>query len=147
MLQSLINYTSYADRIIIDTFLEANMPMPVAEKLFSHVLNAQHIWTKRVFKEEIEYDRFQIHSIGDFENIHLRNLEAMLQVLHTKDLDELIVYTTSAAGSFVTSVSDILFHVVNHSTYHRGQIVSQFRLNNITPPITDYVMLKRDGLI
>ena len=147
MLQNLINYTSLADKIIIDTFLEANKAMPVAEKLFSHVLNAQHIWTKRVFKEEIEYDRFQMHSVGDFENIHLRNLEAMLQVFHTRDMEEPIIYTTSAAGSFTSSVSDILFHVVNHSTYHRGQIVSQFKLNDITPPVTDYVMLKRDGLI
>ncbi len=147
MFQNLINYTSAADRIVIDTFLEANKSMPVAENLFSHVLNAQHIWTKRVFKEEIEYDRFQIHSVGDFEKIHLRNLEAMLQVLHTRDLDELIVYTTSAAGSFTSSISDILFHVVNHSTYHRGQIVSQFKLNDIKPPVTDYVWLKRDGLI
>lgn len=147
MLQNLINYTSFADRIIIDTFLEADKPMPVAEHLFSHILNAQHIWMKRILREQPEYDRFQVHSIGDFENIHLRNLEAMLQVLHTRDLDELIVYSIPGGGDFVNSISDILFHAVNHSTYHRGQVASQFRLNGITPPVTDYVILKRDGLI
>lgn len=145
MLQNLINYTSLADRIIIDTFLEANKPMPVAEHLFSHILNAQHIWMKRIFREQPEYDRFQVHSVGDFENIHLRNIEAMLQVLHTKDLEELIVYKTSTGEDYVNSVADILFHAGNHSTYHRGQVVSQFRLNGITPPVTDYVFLKREG--
>lgn len=145
MLQNLINYTSLADKIIIDTFLEANKPMPAAEKLFSHILNAQNIWMKRIDHEEPDYDRFQIHSIAEFENIHLRNMDAMLRVLHTKDLEELIIYTISTGESFVNSVSDILFHVVNHSTYHRGQVVSQFRQNDIDPPVTDYIFFKRDG--
>jgi len=145
MLQNLINYTSLADRKIIDVFFQANKPMPEAEKLFSHVLNAQHIWAKRIFREEPEYDIFQIHSMGDYENIHLRNSEFLLQIIRTKNLEELVIYTNSKGENYVNAVSDILFHVVNHSTYHRGQVAAQFRLNGITPPSTDYIMLKRNG--
>ena len=145
MLQNLINYTSLADRKIIDVFLQVSKPMPEAEKLFSHVLNAQHIWAKRIFREEPEYDTFQIHSIGEYENIHLRNSEFLLQILHTKDPEELVIYTNSKGDNFVNAISDILFHIVNHSTYHRAQVAAQFRMNGITPPSTDYIMLKRDG--
>jgi uncharacterized damage-inducible protein DinB len=147
MLQNLINYNSLADRMIINTFLEANKAMPDAEYLFSHILNAQHIWMKRILHEDIEYDRFQIHSVGTFESIHLRNIEYLLQVLHTKDPEEQIIYENSVGDKFDNKISDILFHVVNHSTYHRGQVASKFRLNGINPPVTDYILLKREGLL
>jgi uncharacterized damage-inducible protein DinB len=147
MLQNLINYTFLADRKIIDAFMEAGKSIPEAEKLFSHVLNAQHIWAKRIIREKAEYDIFQIHSIGVFENIHLRNSEYLLQILRIQDPEELIIYTNSKGESFVNTVYDILFHVVNHSTYHRAQVASHFRQNGVTPPSTDYIMFKRDGLL
>ena len=109
MLQNLINYTSIADRMIIDTFLEAGKPMPDAEYLFSHILNAQHIWMKRVLYEETEYDRLQVHPVGEFEKIHLTNIESILQVFHTRDPDEQIIYENSAGDKFDNKISDILF--------------------------------------
>jgi uncharacterized damage-inducible protein DinB len=147
MLQDLINYTFLADRKFIDAFLDAARSMPEAEKLFSHILNAQHIWAKRILGEKHEYDVFQLHSVGVFETIHLRNSEYLLRILRTQNLEELIIYQNSKGESFVNAASDILFHIVNHSTYHRAQVAAQFRLNDITPPTTDYIMLKRDGLL
>ncbi|WP_209331385.1 DinB family protein [Lunatimonas salinarum] len=34
-------------------------------------------------------------------------------------------------------------HIVNHSTYHRGQIATLFRESGLQPVVTDYIMLKR----
>ncbi|MXV17131.1 DinB family protein [Hufsiella ginkgonis] len=45
------------------------------------------------------------------------------------------------------SVVDIIYHVTNHSTYHRGQVATQFRLHEIACPATDYIWLKRNGLL
>jgi uncharacterized damage-inducible protein DinB len=147
MLQNLINYTFLADKKIMDVFLQLNTSIPEAEKLFSHVLNAQHIWAKRIFHEEPEYDIFEIHPVVEYENIHLRNTEFLLQIFRSRDPEELVIYRNSQGAEFVNKISDILFHVVNHSTYHRAQIATQFRLNGITPPSTDYIMFKRDGLL
>ncbi|WP_379084396.1 DinB family protein [Pedobacter sp. UC225_65] len=41
-------------------------------------------------------------------------------------------------------VKDILFHVFNHSTYHRAQIATLFKESGITPPVTDFIILKRN---
>jgi uncharacterized damage-inducible protein DinB len=136
MLQNLINYTLLADKRMIDAFGQTSKSMPDAEKLFSHILNSQHIWVKRIFRETPEY-----------ENIHLKNSEYLLRSLHTLNLEEPLIYTNSQGAQFVNTISDILFHVVNHSTYHRGQVASQFRLNGIIPPVTDYILLKREGLL
>ncbi len=38
--------------------------------------------------------------------------------------------------------SDILFHILNHENYHRGQVVMAFQRLGIDPPNFDYVFLK-----
>ena len=37
----------------------------------------------------------------------------------------------------------MLFHFVNHSTYHRGQIASNLKEHGIEPLVTDYIFYKR----
>ncbi len=39
---------------------------------------------------------------------------------------------------------DLLLHVVNHSSYHRGQLTTMLRRVGATPVATDYVYFKRD---
>ena len=38
--------------------------------------------------------------------------------------------------------SDILFHILNHENYHRGQVVMRLQQLGIDPPNFDYVLLK-----
>lgn len=147
MLLDLINYTQLADRRIIDVFLQAETAMPEAQNIFSHILNAQCIWLNRIQNKEPTCDRFQLQPIDVFEDMHNQNCKDMLHVLHNHDMKELIVYKNSSGEPFSNAVHDILFHIVNHSTYHRAQVATQFRLNNIQPPVTDYIAYKRDGLI
>lgn len=147
MLLDLINYTQLADRRVIDVFLQAETAMPEAQNIFSHILNAQCIWLDRLQGIEPKFDRFQLQPVDLFEELHTKNCQSMLHVLHNHDLKDIIVYRNSSGELFSNAVHDILFHVVNHSTYHRAQVATQFRLNNIQPPETDYIAFKRDGLI
>ncbi|RYY11701.1 MAG: hypothetical protein EOO04_34785 [Chitinophagaceae bacterium] len=41
------------------------------------------------------------------------------------------------------SVRDMLFQVINHSTYHRAQIATEFRRMGIEPLASDYILFKR----
>jgi len=145
MLKDLIRYTEIADQKVIDTFLSAEQALPQAEALFSHILNAQHIWLNRIKGDMAEFERFAIHSKQEFETIHQVNMAELKEVLNSTELSKIISYTISTGEAYETAVADILLHIVNHSTYHRGQVATQFKLNNITPPVTDYVFLKRQG--
>ena len=147
MLLDLINYTQLADRRIVDVFLQSETALPEAQNIFSHILNAQHIWLKRIQKQEPQFDRFQLQPVDVFEEMHNQNCREMLEVLHNHDIKEMIIYKNASGEPFTNAIHDILFHVVNHSTYHRAQIAIQFRINNIQPPVTDYIAYKRDGLI
>jgi uncharacterized damage-inducible protein DinB len=42
----------------------------------------------------------------------------------------------------VLTIGDILFHIINHENYHRGQIVMTLQRNGIDPPNFDFVLLK-----
>jgi len=144
MLKELLKYTEIADKVVIDTFVNNAADMPEAIGLFSHILNAQHIWISRINYQQQQYERFAIHQRSDFLTIHKSNIANLYQILETKNLAEEINYANSNGGKFINTVSDILIHVVNHSTYHRGQVATQFRLKDVAPPVTDYIFLKRE---
>lgn len=144
MLAEMIKYTQVADELMIKTML-AHKPVPAkAISLFSHVLTAQHIWTQRIFDRAPLYAVWEEHLPEDFFRISAANFNLLKDVLDRIDLDQVITYTKSSGETFTNSVKDILFHVVNHSTYHRAQIASLLKAESIHPPITDYIILKRE---
>lgn len=113
-------------------------------KLFSHILNAHHIWISRIEGQKPRFDVWSIHPVTEFASINQDNYDITLQLLDRVDLSEVIRYTTSTGKAFANTIGDILFHIVNHSTYHRGQIASDFRETGIEPLNTDYIMFKRE---
>lgn len=51
-----------------------------------------------------------------------------------------LAYANSKGQSFTASCYEIIVHVCNHSTYHRGQLVSMLRqLGETTIPQTDFI--------
>ncbi len=58
--------------------------------------------------------------------------------------DQKLTFQTFTAGSATQVVSDAVIHVVNHSTMHRGQLITMCRQLDITPiPATDYFLYAR----
>ncbi|MXV49346.1 damage-inducible protein DinB [Pedobacter sp. HMF7647] len=147
MLANLLQYTSVADQLFIDTFSTANVQLEKAQYLFSHILNAQHIWSSRIFNQLPLYDRFYVHPVEFFQNYHNENTNRLKQILEDFGLSANIFYATSIGEKFTNRVGDILLHVVNHSTYHRGQVAMELKLAGLQPPATDFVLMKREGTI
>jgi uncharacterized damage-inducible protein DinB len=116
-----------------------------AIKLFNHLLNAHQIWNNRIEPIQTTFGVWELHSVEDLKNIDKTNYEQTLQILAKLDLNETIHYTNSKGETFSNSIRDILFHVINHSTYHRGQIVTEFKQNGLEPLVTDYIFHKRKG--
>jgi uncharacterized damage-inducible protein DinB len=143
MIKELIRYTELADARVIEVFLSTGKSLPEAEALFSHILNAQHIWASRIKGVQIKYERLQVHDKAFFEQLHQENIASLLEIEAEKP-DRTVGYSTFDGSTFEDKISDILYHVINHSTYHRGQVATQFRMNGITPPVTDFIVLKRE---
>ncbi|HUP48779.1 MAG TPA: DinB family protein [Thermoanaerobaculia bacterium] len=50
-----------------------------------------------------------------------------------------------AAEPFTNRFLDVLFHVVNHSNYHRGQLITMLRQVGAIPPGTDLIVYRRES--
>ncbi|MFD0939729.1 DinB family protein [Pedobacter boryungensis] len=141
----MLNYTAKADAILIADLIK--VALPEANKLFSHVLTAQHIWLKRVLNQTPDFGVWEIKSVEDFQAISEHNLKLAEDILQHVSLEKDITYKNGAGDEFTNKVEDILLHICNHSTYHRAQISTMLRVSGYTPPITDYIMLKRTNQI
>ena len=110
--------------------------------LFSHTINAQQIWNARITNKK-KLGVHQIHSLPECMKIDTANFKETLKILDEYKLDKVISYSNSRGKEFNNSIQQILFHVANHFSHHKGQIISDLRQNGITPLITDYIFYKR----
>ncbi|MCC6229522.1 MAG: DinB family protein [Phycisphaerales bacterium] len=51
-----------------------------------------------------------------------RSWSAFLDSIRDPDLDRPVLYSNIKGEKFTSTLDDILIHVFNHSTYHRGQV-------------------------
>jgi uncharacterized damage-inducible protein DinB len=111
--------------------------------LFCHILNANQIWNTRLGANDKPFGVWDLHRLDELQTIDRQNFEQSLKMLDALDLKAPITYVNSKGDTYTNSVREILFHVVNHSTHHRGQIASEFRNAGMEPLVMDYVFHKR----
>ncbi|HQQ82659.1 MAG: DinB family protein [Cyclobacteriaceae bacterium] len=126
---------------ILSAHREANTDKAV--RLFSHMVNAHHIWVSRINSHKALYGVWEILPVAKLRDISRDNFDQTLHILDSVDLSMVVAYTNTQGNSYKNTVKDILFHVVNHTTYHRGQIALELRQVGITPPVTDFIAYKR----
>jgi uncharacterized damage-inducible protein DinB len=142
--KELFEYSYYFNQKLWDAFAEnIDKISEKSVKLYSHILNAHQVWNNRIEFKQTPFGIWQIHPIQDCKNIDKTNYEHSLLILEKSDLSDTIHYTTTNGQGFSNSVRDILFQVVNHSTYHRAQIATEFKQNGIEPLVTEYIVYKR----
>ena len=68
---------------------------------------------------------------------------AFLATLDDESLARPLSYRTLGGSSFTNRLFDVLLHVVNHSSYHRGQLTTMLRQVGAEPPSTDLILFRR----
>ncbi|MGX1928261.1 DinB family protein [Flagellimonas sp. 2504JD4-2] len=113
-------------------------------KLFGHILNAHHIWNHRIVGKPAEFGVWQEHPVESWGDIHYENQRTTFEIItNADDFSQRIDYENSEGRMFANELKDILFHIINHSTHHRGQILMDNRSNGIEPEPLDYIFYKR----
>ncbi len=142
--KELFDYNQHCNQHLATVFTNCSaQTSEKAVKLFSHILNAHHIWTNRITTKPVLFSVWQIHPAHHFKTIGEENYQHSLHILEQLDLEQTITYTISTGQAFQNSIRDILFHIINHSTYHRAQIATEFKQNGLPPLATDYIFYKR----
>lgn len=128
-----------ADQQLISSF-------PSIRLTLFHIWDAERVWLRRLQGQNLENWPPSAGFIGSLE-------EALVEILNQSNrmkeyvegcseqsLHSVIQYKNTAKKDFTTSVMDILTHCFNHSTYHRGQVITLLRQVGFTSVgSTDYI--------
>ena len=115
-----------------------------------HLLGAEWIWLERWsgrspvgFPEAAELD--SVAKVRARWDALWFDQQAFLGGLDDADLARPVAYRNLAGDDFGQPLGDLLRHVVNHATYHRGQLTTLLRQLGHPAPSTDLVTFYRMG--
>ncbi|MFB4329357.1 DinB family protein [Paenibacillus lautus] len=124
---------------------EVNLGFTSIAEVFGHLAAAEEVWFARI-KEE----RPPSLAARPFGNMAAaRQYLSRLQTEHHEylasvgDMGKVVTYHNTAGEAFQNSISEILQQVVNHGTYHRGNITTMLRHLGHKGIITDYIAFLR----
>jgi uncharacterized damage-inducible protein DinB len=114
-----------------DSILDAEQKssFPTIRKTVFHIWDAEVIWLTRLKGGSLSDWPSKSFTGSKSDMLHgfIKNSTTLLTFVKEKGetfLDQTILYKNMKGDPYESSVEEILFHVVNHGTYHRGQITT-----------------------
>lgn len=144
--KELFEYTFTFNDKVVDALLSTGNPPYKAVQLINHTINSQQIWNARIENIIIDRGVWDIRSFEELKAANESNYQKALFLIENLDFDKRVRYTNTKGITFENSIRDMLFHAINHSTYHRGQIATDFKLSGLEPLVTDYIFYKREEI-
>jgi len=117
---------------------------PVLE--ISHLLAAHRIWLSRVESEKIRVNLWEPVPISEMKRMNEACFAKTLNILESSELNRQIIYTNSRGEHFSSELSDIFYHLLNHSNYHRARVANYLRSIGLTPPNSDFIFYVRENI-
>jgi uncharacterized damage-inducible protein DinB len=143
----LFNYNFWANSNVFQPLVYNEVQDEELLKLASHILNAQFVWYSRVTgNKEFEVPIWQVYAPEELpkKSQVITNLWVkFLSETSEENILSIMRYTNSQGEPFANSIVDTMMQVINHGTYHRGQINKLYRQKNIDPAIIDYIIFVR----
>jgi uncharacterized damage-inducible protein DinB len=158
--QMLTRYNAWADKLIHAAVAalpagEAEKPRQSVFKSLAHTLN--HIYViDRIFQAHLEgrehgYKARNTETHPPLAELWRQQEEIDAWYVRWADglteaaLGEKVSFTFVGGGEGVMTRGEILLHVVNHTTYHRGFVADFFYQVPARPPTTDLTVFLRDA--
>jgi uncharacterized damage-inducible protein DinB len=142
----LFRFNNWANQIIGDFLLDHQISDPDCVKLMSHLLLAQTSWFGRVTEQQNDqpvWDALELNQVVKGLQENGEQWLEYIQALDESRFGEITAYRNMAGQPQKNLAQDILIHVVNHATYHRGQLARRIREIGFAPPSTDYIQFAR----
>lgn len=138
-----LQYEEWANAIILRSLQQCEDPGERTLQLFSHVLAPQSIWLSRIRKEVPTMSLWPNLTLEDCANLMEKNRKEWLEFMERASEEELtqsVVFKLPNSDAERTiAVYDVVAHLANHGTYHRGQIILGLK-GKIEPlPLTTYI--------
>ncbi|MBU1096804.1 MAG: damage-inducible protein DinB [Ignavibacteriae bacterium HGW-Ignavibacteriae-2] len=143
----LFQYNDWANEQLIEHIRFLEQPPERCLRLISHILSAQDMWMERIAgTHDWNIQIWDLYTIQECSLLSVQSSQQwfkLIRKLKDKDYDKLIVYKNLNGNACETPIRQIITHVAQHSTYHRGQINLLLKQNNIPPVELDYIYYSR----
>ncbi|HMJ59950.1 MAG TPA: DinB family protein [Gemmatimonadales bacterium] len=155
----LFAYNAWANRVIFD----AVAPLPDDTYLrdlksshggihgtLAHIVWAEHLWLNRWLEKPnpAVAQGKDLHSAAEVR-ARWEEVEAergrFLAGLSDAQLQETRNVKPSTGGEYQHTFVQMFQHTVDHSSYHRGQVVTLLRQVGVVPPVTGLIFFHRRG--
>lgn len=134
---------------IIDKELKSSFS--TIRKTIYHIWDAEAVWIKRLNGRSLNEGPSETFN-GSFEEFKADFLggsgKLFMYVINkdAKQIEQSLAYKNIKGEPFTNKIYHIIQHVVNHSTFHRGQIVTMLRTAGITELLpTDFIAFAREN--
>jgi len=154
-IQHLFAYDAWANALILDCIdslseeqytRPLNSSFPNIRETMAHLVGVEWIWNRRlqgVYPTELPPWMHEADAASLRAKLK-ETAEERAQILESDpDLEQAITFRDMAGNEFTQKLVHILQHIVNHSTYHRGQLTTMIRQVGVTPPRTDIIVFVR----
>jgi uncharacterized damage-inducible protein DinB len=157
----LFDYNSWANHRSLDAaekLTQEQFTQPLGSSFSSvrdtlaHIYGAEWIWLERFHGRSPSGlpDVTQFRDVASLREgwlQHEERLLAFVQGLSQSDLDHVMEYKTLKFGSYSNPLWQSMQHVVNHGTYHRGQVTTMLRQLGAQPVLTDLMHFYREHAV
>jgi uncharacterized damage-inducible protein DinB len=146
--ENLITLFRSVDDALISQYIESSFPS--IRKTLLHIWDAESLWLERLYGQsptDFPSKFFEGTNEEVFEGL-LKTSAAFVKFVEEKPAPFFTDMCTFSLISLQTEmtqmVREMILHTMNHSTFHRGQLITMCRQLNITPiPRTDYIIYSR----
>jgi uncharacterized damage-inducible protein DinB len=141
----LYQYNAWCNQRVLSALKRQTVGDEKILSVMGHIVAAQFLWLHRI-------KSLPPPDVKLWGNYSLTELETMADkigkqwiafVESTEDFNRELTYKNYTGDPFVNNVEQIMIHLVNHSSYHRGQIAMLLRQNGFEPVNTDYITYDR----
>ena len=143
----LFDYDRAATARVIESLRAAPKAPERALERMGHIVAASEIWLSRVDREAAPPDelfpRWGLNQIAERAEAVGHAWSDHIGGYTDTRLHQPIRYTSTEGVVYESRLHEILTHVVNHATYHRGQIAVDLRAAGLSAPSTDFIALTR----
>jgi uncharacterized damage-inducible protein DinB len=138
-------YNVWANRKVIDCIKRQSVSDEKILMVMSHLVSANFIWLNRIKDlPKSHYELWQKYDVASLvKMIDEADTLWMAFLNENENFDRVLKYRNYVGDYFETNVQQILIHLVNHGSYHRGQVAMLLRERGFEPVNTDYITYDR----
>lgn len=140
----LLEYNAWANRQVLMAMKQTTVPDEINRKM-CHILWAEWAWLQRIGGKSVDKStQVEYMEISKLEDWLLENEENWNSlIIENQKFDHAIHYQLLNGTPAQSTLADIATHIVNHGSYHRGQIATLLRQEGLTPNPTDFIIFTR----